>query len=852
MINNLTFWRNWPTYLKVPFLAILAIFTGLLILLSFSFLYENDFFFRLAIASELMQKFVSIPAFSERGLTFSNNELVYYIKQYYLTDTNFLPQWFSNLYFGGMLLALSLMLAAHSHKSGFWFLFNLIVTASFLISLRTENLLQRTDNLAFLIVFLLIGLVMFSFQWLAGRFNFIKRWLILLFVLVLLFGLLISISQISLPVLALSSHTLYFGVVVFFFLLLGISHMSMGGIVWLVSNGLEKGKSSWRNYLIGGSFYLLNCLLIYLEHIRALDGGAAIISPLVLFIVTLIVGIWGFRKMAENSPQFEGFANGAWALYLGAGLVAILVLIWAKFTANDPLLELLYDMISITHLVMGLVFFVHVAINFSGLFKNGYNVYLVMYKPKINRLILAQTLGFFLVVLLLVQKNLYAYSQLRAADYNAVADYYWAAGDYLSAETYYKNATHHDLYNHKSNASLAGIAEKMGDGVNAAFFYKQALVKNPSVFAYIGLSNKLEKEDLYFDALFNMREANIRFSDSEPVYSNMARLLSKSNNRDSAYLYLEKAYQKCKNCEVAQSNLQAFWIENTKAESLDSVSKNLKNDAFAANLANQKAIGLLSGKLEKNEALKLNLKALNVAEFAQVYNTLLADPKNLPVKDSLLIQLAYLKENQGFQTDLMYLQSLVDYHQNNKIPALKQLTYLSQDTTQTALMYRRKVGMMYLQEGIFERGSQFLIAGNDASSASLLEKEGFKAHLEAKQKLVAHETIQAGLNLENYQKILADNPFNTYLLVESANLLEKANKQTEAYKLIFDALEFNDTSVELWKKQAVLGIKLGVPDYAAIGQQKLKDLLPADDYKNCLGELAKVKAEMAKKAADFQ
>ncbi len=851
MISNLVFWRNWPAKYKFLFFSISLILSGLLLISFWAFLKDSSLFFHWDVASVLQQKFISKEAFTENGLTFSNNELVYFIKEHYLPGKlDFNADW-ATIYFYFLILGLSLLLASLSQLPGRWFFLTMLVLAGFLLSIRIENVLQDPGNRPFLILFLLLACLLYYFNTFGSKIRFISRWIAVFGVFVALASLANNFSKIPLPFLSMSAYGLYFALAIFTVFVFFIAHEGIALIVWLISYGSEKGKSSLNNYLIAGSFYLINCLMVYLENIRAVSGSPAIISPYFLYLFSLIAGIWGFRKMIEDTDVLSFRSLGVW-LYLGMAIISTALLSYSYFTANDSLTELLIDIIAISHLVMGFVFFIHVLINFISLFKQGLNVFLVMYKPKLSRLILARIFGIILIAFFLIQKNIYSWSQLQAASNNAIADYYFAVGEYLPAETFYKEATHHDLYNHKSNASLAALSSQLGDGVNAAFFFKQALVKNPSEYAYMGMAENLEKEDLFFDALFTLREGLGKFPKSHVLATNLARLMNKSNNRDSTYIYLEKAFNLCGNCETESVNLQAFWIENALTYKLDSVTRKFAHNTNESNLANQLAINRMSGS-ENNLMPKLPKKGpINVSQFAVLYNGVMENKILFSGEDSLLQKLAENYENQSFVEDLHFLEAEKDYAQNNKMRAIKQLTYLSQDTTATSLMYRRRLGLKYLQEGVFDRAVQFLKAGGDASSAEVLEKQGFKEHLRNKQNLETLKINEAGITKDNYYSIYQEHPFNSTLLLSISDFLEKNKQDTKAYQLVFDALEFNDSDPGLWKKQVMLAIKLGVNEYAKIGVDKLKNLLTPSEYSQFYQEYQSKLAAKERQAADFQ
>ncbi|WP_341226692.1 hypothetical protein [uncultured Arcticibacterium sp.] len=829
MISNVQFWRIWPNSLKIALGIFLLIIIGLAGLTSFWVLNDIDNFYAWDVATELHKKFIASEAFVEKGLRFTNNELIYYLKEWYLPSAGKLNTYAPFVLVSALILGLSLITSSLSFQNNLWFLGSLVIIAAFFILARTEVIFQATNNISFLIGFSLVSLTIFTFNSFLKKTGFWIRFISLLSVFTGLLFLSISYSKLNFPIISLSSYSLLFALLCLAVFVFFIAHEIVVGLIFTVVNSSEKGKNSFKTYLGIDLIYLLNCLLIYLENIRLIDDSLMVVSPLLLFAVSSILGIWGFRKQCDDIGFFSFQRTGVW-LYFGLLIISLATIAYVYATANDPLIELINDYIAIAHLSLGIAFFGHVILNFIGVFQKGLNACLVLYKPKFSNLILAKILGVFIMGFFLIQKDIYAYNQLRAGLNNAIADFYLTEGDNTAAETYYKESTNYDFFNHKANYALASMAKKVGDGVTAAYFFRQAIQKNPSEFAYVGLSQNLENEDLYFDALFTLREGLDKFPKSAILKTNSAHLLEKANARDSVYLYLENAFQDCRKCETEKVNLQAFWIENALPSKLDSVSNKLIDASNPSNLANQLAIGRMTGNIENQLQSLPSERDLNTSQFAEIYNQISLPENQITESDTVWDIYANNPANYGVREDLLYLKTLQLYKQGEKIKALKQLTYLAQDSTQTALMYRRKLGLWYLKEGLYERSVVFFAASGDRASAQVLEENNFKTHLQLKQFQQAEELLQIELNQDTYQKLYNEAPFNPYLLSDIADYLTENGKVSEAYQLVFDALEFNDSNIELWKKYSLLALKNGVPDYAQNGLNKLKKLMSQADY----------------------
>lgn len=852
MISNLAFWRNWPPTLKLALALSSVLALCIFGLSSYWVINGLDNTLHWDVASELHKKFIATDAFVEKGLQFTNNELVYYLKEWYLPSSEQIGVLPSVVLIGSILVGLSLILSGLSFQNSFWFLAGMVTLALFFVFARTEIIFQSTNNWPLMAGFGIVGILVFVYNSFLKRVGFWGRFSSILAVFVFLLFCAIRFARIDQPLLALSNHSLPFVIILFAIFTFFIAHEIVAFFVLAVANASQKGKSSLAAYLGIGIIYLLNCLLIYLENIRVIDGSAMVISPLILFLISTTLGFWGFRKETEDTGLFSFQRTGAW-LYLGLAIISVALLGFVYATSNDPLIELLSDYIAIVHLALGVAFFLHVLINFISLFKEGLNVYLVLYKPKLSRWLLAKIMSLSLIAFMLIQKNIYSYSQLQAGLNNAQADFYLAEGEKTAAEAFFKESIKTDYYNHKANYALATLARDVGDGVTAASYYEGAIQKNASEFAYIGLSQHLEREDMFFDALFTLREGIRKFPQSAALATNTARILEKAKARDSVYVYAEKALSICTSCEVERVNLQAFWIENALPQKLDSVSSSLAAVNSPSNLANQLAIsrmtGLTSGKLSESPA-PAN-EALNTIDFASLYNQISLQKNEIRLTDSTWNALINNPSNISLNEDLRYLRSVQTYQNGDKISAIKQLTYLAQDSTETGLLYRRNLGMWYLQEGIFDRAVLYFESAGDAASAKVLIENDFEGHLKLKQLQQASELLQLEINETTYKHLYQEAPLNPFLIVDLSDYLTSIKKDYEAYTLVFNALEFNKNSVILWKKYVLLALRNGVPDYAENGLRKLRVLLSKENYQTFNTEYAAEQKNRLEKAKKF-
>jgi xanthine/uracil permease len=131
---------------------------------------------------------------------------------------------------------------------------------------------------------------------------------------------------------------------VFIFL---ISHEIIAGLVWLVSKNSQKGKNSLPQFLIIALIFLANVLLVYLENTKRIEKSSFVISPIILFITSSLLGIWGFRLFLHQKDWFSFQKSGAW-IYLGMATISMATVGFIFGTNNDPLIDLFEDFVGIS------------------------------------------------------------------------------------------------------------------------------------------------------------------------------------------------------------------------------------------------------------------------------------------------------------------------------------------------------------------------------------------------------------------------------------------------------------------------------------------------------------------------
>ncbi|WP_394992163.1 hypothetical protein [Emticicia sp.] len=857
-MQKLFFWQNWLKTERFSFLSILIILLFSITLLGIYWIRGLENVLHWDILSELDEIPTALDSFSDgiqnaARLKFTVNGNAYIVKERFLASAMSINMLANYVFLGLFIFGLNLLLVAFSSMSRYWFLGGMIVLAGVFITFHLENIFNIINQVAFLGAFGVFAGSAFYFNTFAPQTNFLKKLLSFLVLTIISIILVTFSTKIPQPALAIASYGLLSAITLTAIFIIFISHEILAGLVWVVSNSGVKNRNHLPQFLIISSIYLLNVLMIFLEKSQYINWNILSINPLVLYLFSLVLGIWGFRNYCEQANFFNFRTIGSW-LFLGMAIISTATIGFAFATANDPLIEAIADFISYAHLAMGLAFFLYVLINFVQPLQKGLEVHKIMYKPKFFELMLFRMAAVIIVFVLISSKSYNNYYQTKAGYYNTIGDFYTAENDAPFAETFYKEALHFDIRNHKSNYALASLAINSNDKENTGLFLKNALEKNPSPFAYIGLSKVLQEKDMFFDALFSMREGVSKFPKNQQLLTNLAFLYEKSKITDSTLHYLTLAKENCTQCDLAETNLLAYHLKHgsQKTEDLNKLVFDKEKSTYLSLQANRAA---LNKKLKRDASTNLELapdSALNVSQFALLYNLASFNNRQFPYSSKDLQNIQRKEANNSFYEDLEFAVSARNFFKENKLEGMKQLSVLANDSTKHKVLYNQVAGMWFLQQGVYDKAVAYLIKAGDFSSVEILQKQDYKKTINDFQIAQAAELLANTKTKAEFDKVLAENPLNPFVLSKVLDFYNTTlKKPNDAYNYIFKAIEVNDNSVELWKLYTQQSLKIGMADYAEDGLLKLKQLATPADYQAFLSTYQAQKALMEKSKDGF-
>jgi Tfp pilus assembly protein PilF len=886
-MNDLLFWKVWsPSERRMAVGAFLVLVLGLAFLV-WQCIDPLGNVVRWNVVSELSETTAVVDVLQLGPWQYGISTPTHLVTESFMASVMEVSAITVYLFWIGALIGLSLVLAALTTMSRFWYLAGTILFILFLAFARLETLriFGAENRLLFLTATILYGGVSYYFHAFRPDLGISTRIAGMAGVSLILTALVAFGSVSPVPALTAAAYSFPLWLVATMLFLLISATEIMAGLVWLSTSGQAgKGRSGLVQFIVISVLYLLLLLLIYLQNTRQIDWNVTLINPFYLALGAGILGIWGFRRRADSTQGVMPFRSTGFWLYIGLFIVAASFGGLVAGTANDPVLETLEDTIVQGQMAMGLLFFFYVLVNFYELFQQKLAVYKVLYKPLRFGLTQTRLFGFAGVVILFSMQRLLPLNQAIAGYFNGLGDLHSTTEEFTLAEQYYKLALQQEFQNHKSNYALASIALKQGDRNAAAYNFRQALLKNPSPQAYAGLSGILVQESLFFDAVYSLQEGLRRFPANGELLNNLGMLYSKTNVADSAYYYLDLAKANAARPEIPATNLLAILAKNTDAGLLDSLAAGTDKRDYLSWQANWLAVQNMRQQFHKEDFNKNavpNDSLLSVSSLAYLLNyaTNQAAFDSLPA--TFLPKLA--TKNPVLSQDLSLAALYPQFYSGNKLKALETLTAWTAEEGEKADLYHKILGHWLLQLGLYDKAIEVLspvegIEGtigmavanalSDKKEVAVVlldkiqDKEQNAAVEQLKQSLfsgVKPKSVTDSLfavvsktpSAQNIQNAVRANPFDARIVSAASEFYRGKKQVKQAYQLVLDALRYNEYAPELWEQYAFLSLEQGLLGQAAEGEAKVKQYALPAGYQRFLARYQPMRALIEKQRADF-
>ena len=800
MTNNnsaLQFWNNFQKPTKFLYLFSLIILFISLIIFVLAYFKGLQNVIHWDVLSELGEVPIILDQFKVGEETLSIPTKTFTITEQFVASPMAINTLGNYLFLGLFMTGFLLILSAISALRRFWYL---IFMGSIILLIVTFNLglvFNLSDNYINIIAITLYIGTSYFFHAFRPDINIFNCFLAFFFLTILIGISIHYFSKVTAPFLLLSSYRTSGAVLLSVGFIFLISYEIINGFLIITTS--SKSSKQLFNFLTISFIYLVNVLLIFLYNNKTIDWNMIYLSPFLLLIISTLLGIWGFKQRRILSVEVMNFEESGAFIYVGLGIITLATCGLAFATGNDPMVEVFEDAVTYSHLAMGIMFLVYVILNFSSLFRDGLEVYKVVFKPFRYPIWMFRIMALIMIGGLLLFIDFFPTKQFSAASYNALGDYYANEKDYKFAEIEYKIALSYEPRNHKTNYALASLALTQGDNETAGVYFRKATAKNPSPFDYEGLSRSLSDGDQFFNAIFVLKEGVQKFPKSGELQNNLAYLYNKSRLPDSTLIYYEMAIKNAKKPEVPASNLLAFWANNLKEKGVEEVlskAEDLQYNSFQANklaLKNVAKNPSIQGEDERRfgwGGVFSPDSVLNASDFAWIYNQSIyqkSKGKPLPLK-----RLAESEDNESLSEDLLFANALQDYYQGDKLIAFQNFQAWS------------------LGDSTDKKGKYYALLLN-----TLLKKE------KTESVFITDIKDPTGQGLRRY-------PLNENVVTKAVEIFNKNKQPAKAYEAISKAIAWRKDSPKLYELYIIQALNIGMKDYANEGLAILQKLSPTD------------------------
>ncbi|GAB4001146.1 hypothetical protein GCM10028807_56560 [Spirosoma daeguense] len=737
-MSSLFFWNQWRRPYRLAYLISFSLFIISLLLFAIAWLRGLGNVVDWDVLSELNDVPVIFHMFSDGLLDYAVNGKAYAVSEQFIAGAMQVQPEMATALLAGICIAFVLIISALTRFDRVRYLVGMGLLILGLAFFRWEMLEVPGlgGNYVFLLLTFLFGSVSYYFHAFRSDLPILNR----IGVFGALTGLVAiglgSLATVTFPALMLASYGMPVLLVISAGFIFFISIEIIAGLVWLTSVGRETSSPTQitpkrvlgiNNLLFVSGLYFVNLVLIWLKNTKSIDWDILSISPFVIYLISVSLGIWGFRRLIQQQDTVSFRDSGAF-LYAGLAMLTTLTIGYAFVTANDPIIELFEDIVVDTHLVMGVFFLAYVLINFWPVYKQNLPVYRVLYKPKRLELSLFRVAAVFGVVVFMVVGSDITFRQSVAGYYNGIGDYYVADNQVASANAFYQLALEREFQNHKSNYAMASLAMAQNNQPVAAFYYKQALLKQPQAQDYVGLSQAYLQSNLFFEAIKALQKGIRDFPKSGELQNNLGYLYARTSVADSAFYYFKSAASKSGRSEVPEANLLSLYARNPRILQADStLAKSAGESSYESYQANALALRLVA-QVDTTQPRqpswltgKQATEGLSVGRFASLYNYALATKQTDTTLAATLQKMAGMPVNQDFTDELLLARATAEYKNHNHAVAFGLLHQLTEGESSSAnpqngAAYRSITGLWMIEQGLYRKAAETFGYNTDTTS----------------------------------------------------------------------------------------------------------------------------------------
>lgn len=551
-----------------------------------------------------------------------------------------------------------------------------------------------TDQTTFVFITVSYLALGYFFRTLRPHLDFVQR-LTGYSVVTLIWALVIAyFSQIPAPMIMLAANGFLIIYLVALVFIMMVSHEILHFILVAISRPGQIGGSNLRRFSLFALIYLVNITLLLLYDLRVISWNFYYINPYVLVIISATLGIWGLQTRKVLFKSVEHYPILVF-MYMVMALCCFAVLSLFLGTYNDPILQVLKDVIIYSHFGFGVIFFIYIISNFMGMLQQNVPVEKVVYKPRNMPHFTFRFAGLMVVLGFALKENIEVpVYQTISGRYNNLGDYYLHSDNREGAVSAFTEGKIYGYMNHKSNYSLGKLYE-LDDVPQAVEHFSNATQVRPSPMAFVNLSTSWSKSGDLFNSLFILNDAQTQFPSNPEILNNKGFLFHTLNIPDSAMLYLDAAFRSGQKPSPV-SNYLGTLAQNGYDFSPDSILDSY-DVRTTASLTNALGLRLAQGNHSKFYVELPDSETLSLYSVSEISNILLSQYQHLDSLQLYSVQTdAQHPINTSYSDVLLYRLALAYNQKGHVNKAIDLLEYLSATASTMQPQYQYTLGLIRL------------------------------------------------------------------------------------------------------------------------------------------------------------
>lgn len=327
--------------------------------------------------------------------------------------------------------------------------------------------------------------------------------------------------------------------------------------IFKITTLAQKGTKAIFHFSLLGLIYVGICFLLFYEKENGLPIELDYLDPRILLILSATSAFYSFQQRHQkyNASIIRLFQ---YVLYPLGILLILMTYTFGINSLNDSLVDALDWLIIITHMCLGVVYFVYALTNFIPGLLQGLPVWKAFYAGQRTAIITVRLMGFVLCLGSFFYLEYRPFYSAEAAQFNMLGDFANRMGSKDVAKSYYDQAIFNDFNSFKANYTLLHLAESDFDQAEARSRMSGLIKREDHAVGRIKLANDHAQRKRLFQTLETLRSAGSSLNSSK-LKNNLGLAYYYYSNYDSAYQQLAST-----NSEVAEANRWATAFLNKR------------------------------------------------------------------------------------------------------------------------------------------------------------------------------------------------------------------------------------------------------------------------------------------------